>query len=321
MAMPSAAPVRPIVSRLAAVQRGRQKSARRILIHGAGGLGKTTLAASAPAPIFLDCNQGSSGFDVARYTFDDNGRTKPESFEELLAALRDIAKTGYSSGFRTVVVDVLSDVEPLIWAEVIRKDGKARSIEEVGGGYGKGVKAAIDEWRRMVAVLEECWRSGLHVVLLDHSSVQKEKNATGADYGSFLPKIDPGASRFLHTWSDLTLFLQVDTVLVPDDANDRKAKKLFAESSGKRLLHARPAAEWLAKSRPELPDPIEMPSAGGWDFLETLVLKARIEEFAKTLPEERRDRALDALNKAGDDLAALTKLDDHCAAEAAKKGA
>jgi hypothetical protein len=316
--MPTAAPRVP-VSRLGQVQRGRQKISRRIVIHGEGGLGKTTLAAGAPRPIFIDLNQGSAGFDVARYPF-DGGRTRPETFAELLAAVRDVATNG-AGEFGTLVIDALSDVEPLVWAEVVRRDGKAKNIVDGNLSFNKGYEAAVDEWRRLVEALEGVWRAGLHIVLLDHSDVKKDKNASGADYGRFAPKIHLLASRFLHTWSDFTFFLQVETVLVPDNVDDRKAKKLFAESNGKRLIHARPAAEWIAKSRPELPDPIELPVSGGWQMLDALILTARIEEYSRTLPEARADKLRAALVAAAGSCEKLQELDDRCVADAAKKGA
>lgn len=328
----AAPPVTSIRSRLAQVQRGRQKAARRILIYGAGGLGKTTVAAGAPKPIFVDLNQGSLGFDVDRYTFDDSGRTKPESFDELLEAVNDVARAGAST-YQTIVLDVLSDVEALIWAHLVAKGRKGeKTIEDVGGGYQKGYTIAVDEWRRLVAALEGAWRAGLHVVLIDHAEVKKEKNAAGADYGQFAPKIHPLASRFLHQWVDYTMFLEVDAVLVPDNVDERKAKKIFAQSDGKRLVHARPAAEWMAKSRPELPDPIELSRTGGWQMLEREIaaarearvreLRASIEVYLTGLDAADAKRGREALGRAGDDDAKLEQLDNWCASRlTAEKGA
>jgi hypothetical protein len=309
------------VSRLAQAKRGRQKTARRMMIHGAGGLGKTTLASSAPGCIFIDLNQGSHGFDVARYPFDDAGRTKPESFEELLGGARDIARSGKAGGYETLAIDTLSDVEQLIWADVVRKDGKAASIVDGNLGFNKGYEAAVNEWRRLVAVLELAWSNGINVILLDHSEVKKEKNASGADYGSFMPKIHPTASRHLHTWCDYTFFLQVETILTPDSGDERKAKKIFADSTGRRLLHARPAGEWMAKSRPEMEDPLELPEFGGWEFISSEIRIARvrrIDAFVATLSDASAEKVRALLEKAGEDDSKLEELDDWCAAAAAK---
>lgn len=331
---PAIKPVTPRPSRLAAVQHGRQRTARRIFLYGDGGLGKSTLAAGAPRPLWIDLNQGSLGFDVARYTFDEDGRTKPASFEELLGALQDVAGNG-AGQFDTLVVDTLSDVEQLVWAAAVKADTssktKPQNIEDVGGGFQKGYVIAVDFWRRLVAVLEDAWRAGLHIVLIDHTDVKKEKNISGADYGRAMPKIHPFASKFLHAWADYTFFLEVEKTLVPDAVRADKAKKEFAVSDGKRILHSRPAAEWMAKSRPELPDPIELPRVGGWQALEGEIraahtdrvdeLRASIEARMGGLAQADADAARAALERAGGDDSKLEQLDNWCAARAAKKGA
>jgi len=327
----TAAATRPLAglapSRLAQAQRGRQQTARRMFIFGDGGLGKTTLAAGAPRPIWIDINQGSLGFDVARYTFDEVGRTKPDTFEEVLAALGDIARNG--KDFGAVVIDVLSDLEQLIFVEVVKADKKAASIAEVGGGYDKGYVAAVDYWRRVLNLCEDCWRAGLHVVFLDHSDVKKEKNAGGADYGRGMPKIHPLASKLIHTWSDYTLFLEIEKTLVPDNPDQRKAKKEYAISDGKRLLHARPAAEYMAKSRPELADPIELPNSGGWQLIDREIaaaqarrveeLRASIEARLAGLGDKDQQAVAGMLERAGEDDSKLEQLDNWCAGRPARK--
>ncbi len=295
-------------SRLARAQRGIKRTPRRIFLFGDGGLGKTTLAATSSRPIFVDINQGSNGFDVARYAFDDAGRTRPQTFEELLGAVRDIAQNG-KADFDTVVIDVLSDVEQLVFAEVVRKDGKAKNITDGNLGFNKGYQAAVDEWRRLVMELEACRAAGLHVILVDHFDVKKEKNPDGADYGRAMPKIDPLAAKFLHTWSDFTFFLEVDKVLVPDNPDDRKAKKQFAQSDGTRILHARPAAEYLAKSRPELADPITLPKTGGFAAILRAIIEARIPQ----LPTDKVEPVRAKVAEAGDDVALLEEIDARCA--------
>lgn len=316
---------RPVVaatgnlSRLAAAKKGRQRSARRILIYGDGGLGKTTLAAGMRRPIFIDCNQGSAGMNVARYTFDDAGRTRPLNLDELLGAVADVARNG-AGQFDTLVVDVLSDVEPLVFAEVVRRDGKAKSITDGNLGFNKGYEAAVDEWRRFASALEAAWLAGIDVVLLDHFDVKKEKNPQGADYGRAMPKIHPLGSKFLHTWCDFTFYVEVDTVLVPDSPDDRKAKKQFAESDGTRILHPRPAAAYMAKSRPELPDPIKLPKGGGWVTVLTSIVEARLPQLGVA----DADKARGMIERAAGDLGKLEELDAWIATrgnEPAQKGA
>ena len=304
---PAAKSTTPPASRMANVKRGFHRTARRLLVFADGGMGKTTLVAGMRRPLLIDLNLGSSGLDVARYTFDDAGRTKPATFDELLAAVRDVASNG-AGQYDTLGIDVLSDVEPLIFAEVMRRDGKAKSITDGNLSFNKGYDAAVDEWRRLASALECVWAAGIDVVLLDHCDVKKEKNPSGADYGRAMPKIHPLGSKFLHTWSDFTFYVEVDTVMVPDNAIENKAKKQFAQSNGQRILHARPSAEYLAKSRPELPDPIDLPKVGGWQAILRTIIGARLPQ----LGEKDAAQASEAIHRAGDDLTKLEDLDKWC---------
>lgn len=304
----------PAASRLAMVRRGHRRMARRIMIYGDGGLGKTSLVAQMRSPILIDVNQGSDGIDIARYVFDDAGRTKPANFDELLGAVRDVAMNG-AENFGTLALDVLSDIEPLVWAEVVRRDGKAKSITDGNLGFNKGYEAAVDDWRRLVQALEDVRSAGIDVVLLDHFDVKKEKNPEGADYGRGMPKIHPLASKFLHTWCDYTFLMQLESVLVPDNADERKAKKQYASSDGERILCGRPAAAYLAKSRPEIADSIRLPRVGGWQTVLRAIVNARVPD----MPAKEAGEALAALERAGDDVSKLEDLDNWCASKARKE--
>ena len=46
------------------ISRGVRREPPRIVIHGGPGIGKTTLASRAPAPIFLDLEHGTLQMDV-----------------------------------------------------------------------------------------------------------------------------------------------------------------------------------------------------------------------------------------------------------------
>ena len=63
----SAPPVRaPSKMTLDAITRGKIEKPLRLLVIGVDGVGKSTFAAAAPSPIFLDAEDGSNNLDVAR---------------------------------------------------------------------------------------------------------------------------------------------------------------------------------------------------------------------------------------------------------------
>ena len=117
----------------------------RLLIHGPEGIGKTSLAAKFPAPIFLQCEDGCpSGLKLATFGL-------LSSYDEVRDALAALGSEPHE--FQTVVVDSLDKLEGLIWSAVCESNGWP-SIE--APGYGKGYVVADRWWRDFLAALD--WR-------------------------------------------------------------------------------------------------------------------------------------------------------------------
>lgn len=48
------------------IKRGKQQRPQRVIIYGPEGVGKSTLAAGLPAPLFLDTEEGTQHMNVGR---------------------------------------------------------------------------------------------------------------------------------------------------------------------------------------------------------------------------------------------------------------
>ena len=116
------------MSMLENIRRGRESKPPRILAYGVEGVGKSTFAAAAPNPIFVQTEDGLGEIDTAKFPVAGNY----DDVKNALAALRD-----EPHGFQTVVLDSADWLERLIWDKVC-KDFGVRSIEKADGGYGKG---------------------------------------------------------------------------------------------------------------------------------------------------------------------------------------
>ena len=118
---------------LASLKRSSDRKPPRLLVYGTSGIGKTTLGQQAPAPVFLqteDSEVNCPTFGLLR------------TYNQVMEAMASLLEEPHD--FRTVVVDSLDWLEPLIWAEVCRANKWAK-IEDAG--YGKGYVAANDQWR------------------------------------------------------------------------------------------------------------------------------------------------------------------------------
>jgi hypothetical protein len=169
----------------------------------------------------------------------------PESWADVTEAVRTLTTERHD--YRTLVVDTLDAIEPMLWRFICERD-KQSSIESYG--YGKGYVAALDEWRVFLALLEKLRRErGTGIVLIAHSMIRPFKNPEADDYDRYEMKLNAKAGGLLKEWSDAVLFAHYETYAVKDD----KTGKAKGVSSGARVVHTQRTAAWDAKNRYSLP--------------------------------------------------------------------
>lgn len=248
-------------SRLPKAQKGRIKQPLRFVFYGAEGVGKSTLAAFAPSPIWLDCEDGSGRLDVSRYAFrDGEGGHVPHSYAEVLAAIEDL--TANPHDYKTLVIDTADRLEALLWKHMCVKAGKGyQSVED--WGYGKGYVIAVDEWRDLCLRLDRLRAArGMSIILLAHAQIRTFKNPTGEDYDRYWLRINEKAGGFIKEWSDVTGFAAFEegSSKLIGSGSDRAR----GYSTGRRLLKLKRTAAYDAKTRYAMPDEIELDPANPW---------------------------------------------------------
>ena len=219
---------------LSSVTRGPQPQPLRVVIYGSGGVGKSTFAAQAPAPIFLGPEDGSSLLDVARFP-------QPETWSDVLEAVRVLTVERHE--FQTLAIDSLDWLEPLCWAHVCAA-GRKQSIEDYG--YGKGYVAALEEWRRLIAALEGLRKARrTHVVAIAHAVVAPYRNPEGDDYDRFTLKLHKSAAGLWSEWCDELLYAGWRTYASKVDQRAARGKGVGSE----RVCYSERRAAFDAKSR------------------------------------------------------------------------
>jgi hypothetical protein len=291
---------------LAAIVRGRRDNPDRILIYGVDGIGKSSWAAAAPRPVFVDSEDGTGDLDVARFP-------RPETWEELLEAIDTL--TTETHDYRTVVIDTIDWVESMLWQFICRRDGK-RSIEDYG--YGKGYVIALYEWRALIRKLERLQREKrIGVILVGHAQVRTFSNPEDAVYDRYQPKLHDKAAALIREWCEEVLFARWETVAVRDEPSGI----VRGVASGARVVQAVGSAAWDAKNRHSLPPRLPLDYR---DFVkarkarrpnEATVLRASILAKLGAIKDAKLStRVLGLLAKAGDDAAALARIDNRMTA-------
>jgi|GEM_PF-2566665 len=223
------------------VTRGKQQTAERILLYGAAGIGKTTLASYMPNPLFLDLQGETSHIDeIARVDID--------SWDSLRAAVRDANLWGQ---FSTLVIDNLTRAQQMavawVCANVADKGGEKRdSLEKFA--YGGGPQLLADTFRTLLPDLDRVRAAGKHVVLIAHDIVDKVPNPNGENFLRYEPDLYQSGSGKNTTnvrsavvqWVDHVLAVYYDVAVL----NGNKAR-----GSGSRTIYPNPLPSHLAKSR------------------------------------------------------------------------
>lgn len=285
---------------LGAVRKGLVESPFKIVLYGLEGVGKSSFAADAPKPIFLDVEGGTEDLDVERLP-------SVKTFAEVLQAIDEL--TTESHEYKTFVVDTLDWLESMIW-EAVCEEAKVESIEDIG--YGKGYTAALDKWRVFLSRLDALRsKRGMHIILLAHSHIRGFRNPAGDDYERYELKLNNKASGIIKEWPSAVLFARYQTFTHTD-----KNRRTRAVGDGSRVISTEPRPAWDAKNRYGLPD--EMPldwsefaaAARSHTPVDEVTQSSDIEELIALVDEATQAQARGALQRAGKDAKKLAKLAD-----------
>ncbi len=236
---------------LAQVHKPTASKPPRLMLYSVAGLGKTTLATQAPAPIFIQTEDGLGGLDAATF-----GVLK--DFSGVMEALQSLRQEEHD--FYTVCVDSLDHLEPLIWAQACR-DNKWPDIHSVP--YGKGFAAAIDYWRAFLNAVDALRdEKGMAFIGIAHAKVTRFESPEHEPYDRYTPKLHREASALVQERMDCVLFGNYKVSTTRTDAGFNK-KVVRGIGSGERVLYTEERPAFIAKQRYNLPPVIGL----DWDEL------------------------------------------------------
>jgi hypothetical protein len=212
------------------------------IFYGPGGIGKTTICAGAPSPVFIAAEDGIGELDVPHEHVD--------SYEQAKAIVAALLEQEHD--FATLVIDSLDWLEPMLWEQVAR-DNDFKSVEKEG--YGKGFAAAATEWRVFMNLLRQLRdRRSMIVLMTAHAQVKKFEDPTSEPYDRYLLKLHEKAGNLLIEGSDFVGFMNYR--LSTKESVDKRT--IRALGSGERVVHMVERPGYWAKNRYGLPPTIRL---------------------------------------------------------------
>ena len=225
---------------------GKTPAPRRVMVYGTHGIGKSTFAACAPKPIFLQTEDGLGEIECDKLPV-------ATTYTESMKGLSELYTEPHP--YQTVVVDSLDWLERLIWSEVCRKRN-VESIEDIG--YSKGYVFALTQWREFLEGLTALRADqGMTAVLIAHARIERFENPETESYDRYVPRLHKLAAAVVQEWCDEVLFAtyRVHTKQTDEGFNRKRTQGI---GTGERIIRTQERPAHVAKNRLNLPEELPL---------------------------------------------------------------
>ena len=209
-------------------------------VLGEAGLGKTSLAATFPKPIFIRAEDGLQAIPEAN---------RPDAFpmadtvEALMEQLGALVHEEHD--YKTLVIDSVTQLETMFIQYVIDNDPKKpKSINQAMGGYGSGMAAVSALHGRVRKAAKMLNDKGMHIVFIAHADTETIELPDQDPYMRYALRLGKKSMSHYVDNVDLVGLVKLQMFLKGDD--DKRKKAI---STGQRVITATTSASSVTKNR------------------------------------------------------------------------
>lgn len=234
---------------------------KRILIYGSEGIGKTGFAVCESFDV-KTMAFGPVKSDVVVIRTEDGLGDLPVTAFPLAATYQDVldslvALAQEDHEFKTLVIDSLDWLEPLIWKHVCELN-KWNTIE--APGYGRGYAVTDGCWRTFFDCVN--WlrdKKGMTPIFICHQQVIQVNDPELPEYQAHDIKLHKRAAAIAKEYVDIIGHARHKVFVTNENMKDANSKKKLSTTGRILVLSGKPGT--IAKNRYSLPE--EMPLS--WD--------------------------------------------------------
>ena len=221
------------------ITRGKIPCAKKVVVYGPEGIGKSTFASRFPDPVFIETEGSTKDMDVARLP-------APTSWEMIMEEVGYVIANPDTC--KTLIVDTADWAEQMCSTAVCSRSKKS-GIEDFG--YGKGYVFLQEEFGRLLNLLTELVeQKNINVVLNAHAKMRKfeQPDEMGA-YDRWEMKLTKQVAPIVKEWADMVLFANYKTHVINVDGKHKA-------QGGQRVMYTTHHSCWDAKNRYGLPEEV-----------------------------------------------------------------
>ena len=227
-----------------------EKSPSKVLLFGVEGVGKTTLAAQFPNPLFIDIEGSTSKLKPQPKRLPD-----VDGYLSLKKQLAQVLNMKHD--FKTLVIDSATVLERWVEEFVVAKGAEenANIISIESFGYGKGYKLVEEEFGKFLDFMDRLMKEKhMNIVFVAHSIVrQAVEPGAASGYDRYEVNLSKKVAPLLKQWADAVLFANYKNITV-----EEKNGKARGIGGKERVLYCNHTAVIDAKNRFSLADSVPM---------------------------------------------------------------
>ncbi len=217
-----------------------------ITLVGTPGVGKTTLAALFPKPVFIQAEEITGVFD------DWSEETKPDSFpvlkradakrktstkDDLLSQLRALITEEHD--YKSLIIDSNTSLNKLFEHEVCEQYG-VDNVGSAAGGFNKGFLVVAEMHSEIINACKYLRSNkGMSIIFLAHAGIRKMKNRPDSDeYTVYTLDMHEASASLYVALSDAVIYIRNEEFVKGTETDKKGQVTKFGKvvQTGQRVL-------------------------------------------------------------------------------------